>query len=565
MFVARSRARVPSFALTPDTAAAVAEICVRLDGLPLAIELAAARTKVLRPADLLARLSDSLQVLVGGGRDLPDRHRTIRATLEWSYGLLAPPEQALLDRLSVFAGSFSLEGAEAVGDDERGRTRPRPARHPGGQQPRAAGRHGHRHALPAPRHRARPRPRAPRRAGRDRRPPGPARAAHPGRRPRRLARGWTGPRAPRPPPSWRPTRPTTAPPSPTRSSGATPTPPPARRGAAPLPRRARPAAGEPRLARPGARRGRPARRDEGRGARRRGRGRLLPGRPGRGRAAAGGGPGRQPGGAGTGDGRGGPVLPRHLARRARATGRRRRRWRWRRSSWPAPRTATSRRCWPCRCRPCSPGWRATRPSRPRTTRSVWRWRGGGATGPGSPTASTPWPRSSSTRDEQRGPHPWRRRRSTLARTVSRMSARDSLLTLARVALAQGDDGRARQALDEALPLCVEFGQPYELSQCLRVVGRRGGGGGGVRARRDAVRRGRRRPRSRGRSGVPGRARPGRAPGPGPRGHGRRRLRGGLPRGSVMALDEVVGLASAAPAEGQVSAAASDRSTPSRRP
>ena len=72
---------------------------------------------MLRPADLLARLSDSLQVLVGGGRDLPDRHRTIRATLEWSYGLLAPPEQALLDRLSVFAGSFSLEGAEAVGDD----------------------------------------------------------------------------------------------------------------------------------------------------------------------------------------------------------------------------------------------------------------------------------------------------------------------------------------------------------------------------------------------------------------------------------------------------------------
>ena len=73
---------------------------------------------MLRPADLLARLADSLQVLVGGGRDLPDRHRTIRATLEWSYGLLAPPEQALLDRLSVFIGSFSLEGAEAVGEDD---------------------------------------------------------------------------------------------------------------------------------------------------------------------------------------------------------------------------------------------------------------------------------------------------------------------------------------------------------------------------------------------------------------------------------------------------------------
>jgi len=105
----------PGFELTAGNAAAVAEICRRLDGLPLAIELAAARVRLLPPQALLARLDERFSLLTGGARDLPTRQQTLRNTLEWSFGLLSAAEQALLARLGVFAGSFSLPAAEAVG------------------------------------------------------------------------------------------------------------------------------------------------------------------------------------------------------------------------------------------------------------------------------------------------------------------------------------------------------------------------------------------------------------------------------------------------------------------
>ena len=120
LFAQRAVAVKPDFDLTRENAPAVIEICARLDGLPLAIELAAARVKVLSPSSLLARLASRLQLLTGGSRDLPQRQQTLRAAIDWSYDLLTAPEQKLFRRLSVFVGGCSLEGAEAACDTKGG-------------------------------------------------------------------------------------------------------------------------------------------------------------------------------------------------------------------------------------------------------------------------------------------------------------------------------------------------------------------------------------------------------------------------------------------------------------
>ncbi|HTJ75476.1 MAG TPA: tetratricopeptide repeat protein [Acidimicrobiales bacterium] len=120
LFVDRARSAAQGLDLT-GSAAAVAKVCARLDGIPLAIELAAARAKVLSPAEIVARLNDHLRLLVGGPRAAPDRHRTLRAAIDWSYESLAPAERALFARLSVFAGGWGLDAAQQVcaepGDD----------------------------------------------------------------------------------------------------------------------------------------------------------------------------------------------------------------------------------------------------------------------------------------------------------------------------------------------------------------------------------------------------------------------------------------------------------------
>ncbi|MCW5853149.1 MAG: hypothetical protein KIT87_23985, partial [Anaerolineae bacterium] len=120
LFIERARAVKPDFSVTNDNAPAVAEICHRLDGLPLAIELAAARSRIFTPQALLARLTSAkhrLSLLTGGARDLPARQQTIRDAIAWSYDLLDVREQTLFARLAVFSGGFTLEAAEAVCGD----------------------------------------------------------------------------------------------------------------------------------------------------------------------------------------------------------------------------------------------------------------------------------------------------------------------------------------------------------------------------------------------------------------------------------------------------------------
>ena len=114
LFVDRARAVRPGFALTEGNAAAVAEICRRLEGLPLAIELAAARTRLLDPPTLLKRLAASLDALGTGAVDLPERQRTLRATVEWSVGLLDDAEQSLLEVTAVFVGGWTIPAASTV-------------------------------------------------------------------------------------------------------------------------------------------------------------------------------------------------------------------------------------------------------------------------------------------------------------------------------------------------------------------------------------------------------------------------------------------------------------------
>ena len=118
LFIQRSQAVKPDFQLTSATAPAVAEICARLDGLPLAIEQAAARSKLFPPQGLLARLRSRLALLTGGARDLPARQQTLRNTIDWSYALLDADMQTLFARLAVFVGGFSLEAVEAVCADQ---------------------------------------------------------------------------------------------------------------------------------------------------------------------------------------------------------------------------------------------------------------------------------------------------------------------------------------------------------------------------------------------------------------------------------------------------------------
>ncbi|MGZ6636707.1 MAG: adenylate/guanylate cyclase domain-containing protein [Solirubrobacteraceae bacterium] len=118
LFIERAQAAKADFAVTNENAPAIAEICVALDGLPLALELAAARIRALPPRTLLSRLDHRLKLLTGGAQDLEERQRTLRATIEWSYDLLSGPEKKLFARLGVFAAGCRVEAAEAVSEGE---------------------------------------------------------------------------------------------------------------------------------------------------------------------------------------------------------------------------------------------------------------------------------------------------------------------------------------------------------------------------------------------------------------------------------------------------------------
>jgi predicted ATPase/class 3 adenylate cyclase len=118
LFIDRAQAVKPVFGVDNENAPAIAEICHRLDGLPLAIELAAARIRLLSPQAMLSRLEQRLPMLTGGARDAPERQRTLRSTIAWSYDLLEPVEQQVFQRLAVFAGGITLDAAEAVANPD---------------------------------------------------------------------------------------------------------------------------------------------------------------------------------------------------------------------------------------------------------------------------------------------------------------------------------------------------------------------------------------------------------------------------------------------------------------
>jgi non-specific serine/threonine protein kinase len=122
LFAERARAINSDFLLTAQNATSIAQICQRLDGIPLAIELAAARIQVLRVEEIPARLTDRFSVLTSGSRTALPRHQTLRATIDWSYDLLTEPEGILFRRLAIFAGGFTLEGIEAVGSQGMNRS-----------------------------------------------------------------------------------------------------------------------------------------------------------------------------------------------------------------------------------------------------------------------------------------------------------------------------------------------------------------------------------------------------------------------------------------------------------
>jgi len=118
LFADRASNRHPGFQLTPENALAVAQVCTTLEGIPLAIELAAARIGMLSAGQICGRLGHSLKLLTGGDRTADRRHQTLRAALEWSFELLSEPEHVLFRRLAAFAGGFTLDAAESVGGRE---------------------------------------------------------------------------------------------------------------------------------------------------------------------------------------------------------------------------------------------------------------------------------------------------------------------------------------------------------------------------------------------------------------------------------------------------------------